>query len=200
MFRFGDDLSCLEALQVYDLESLRTLSHDRVDVMVAERLCPQMTGRLIKSQHRFLVSELEHANAMSNSQALYFAALNGKVEEVQRLLAAGALPDGFTGEDGWSALMYASFAGQTDIVRALLSGNKRADPDLQMKGGNSALLWASSRGHTDIVHELLAAGANPGIALASGKTSLSIAEEKKFVDVAALLREHDATISDKAPA
>ncbi|MBI4654475.1 MAG: ankyrin repeat domain-containing protein [Nitrospirae bacterium] len=59
--------------------------------------------------------------------------------------------------DGFTALMFASYSGHTDIVEVLLA--KGADVNAESNDGLTALMSASSKGHTDIVEVLLAKGA-----------------------------------------
>jgi ankyrin repeat protein len=88
------------------------------------------------------------------------AAVRGRsVEVVQRLLAAGADPDGSCGGNGVSPLCEAASLGLSTIVGVLLS--RGADPNQTTGNGQAALMLAASRGRREVVELLLSAGANP---------------------------------------
>ena len=74
---------------------------------------------------------------------------------------------------GWTALMFASWKGRSDIVQILLRA--RAKPDLRAETGDTALLCAAMKGLSDIVQQLLECGANPNISNRDGRTSLNVA-------------------------
>eukprot|EP01041_Mallomonas_annulata_P006466 gene6466-13059_t len=61
-------------------------------------------------------------------------------------------------KNGWTALIWASYKGQRDVVKLLL---ERYDIDLDMSGwdGNTALLWAIEGNYEDIAIDLVNAGA-----------------------------------------
>jgi len=59
--------------------------------------------------------------------------------------------------DGTSALMYAAWKGNLDIVRELL--NKDADFNAKADNGSTALILAAKNGYVDVVQRLKATGA-----------------------------------------
>ena len=69
---------------------------------------------------------------------------------------------------GFTALMFASLYGHSEIVRLLL--NTKAKPDLQTENGETALYLAAGRGYPDIVQLLLEYGADPNISNRHGFT------------------------------
>ena len=88
------------------------------------------------------------------------AVRRGSVDELQRLLGAGALVDA-RDEHGQSALMLAVVNGHVAVVRTLV----RAGANLDLRGtgapgfaGKTALDLALARGEPDIVKSLTAAG------------------------------------------
>jgi ankyrin repeat protein len=83
------------------------------------------------------------------------AAEANQVEAVQLLLARGANVNKRL-RRGQTALMFASYHGDTEMVRVLLSSG--ADPNVVCEG-ESALSWAKQNGHAEIVNLLVAAGA-----------------------------------------
>ena len=60
---------------------------------------------------------------------------------------------------GWTPLMAASWAGNTDVVKVLLDGG--ADVDAADEFGRRSLQGAAGNGNLEIVKLLLAKGANP---------------------------------------
>ena len=56
--------------------------------------------------------------------------------------------------DGWTALMWASWSGLTDVVNELLAQGAQTTPSDRQ--GNTALTLAQKKGHADIVRRLTA--------------------------------------------
>ena len=126
------------------------------------------------------------------------AAVVGQTEVVKKALEAGARADGARFLDD-TALMFASEAGNVDMVRLLLGpgsifrASKYADPDLTDEDGNTALMKACSNwrriGTDEAAFVLLKAGANPNLQNEGGATALMKAGVKgRFYVVDALLR------------
>ena len=91
-----------------------------------------------------------------------FGILSGSVntEVCDLLLAKGAnVNDQLTGADatGWTALMFASNNGKSDLVKYLIS--KGADVNHKAKDGTSALNWAIKDKNENIIKILKAKGA-----------------------------------------
>jgi 26S proteasome non-ATPase regulatory subunit 10 len=63
-------------------------------------------------------------------------------------------------EDGWTPLLSACSAGQTSIVRLLVSSPGKVDVNHRNNSGASALHYACSKGHLEIVKLLIESGAN----------------------------------------
>ena len=105
---------------------------------------------------------------------LHYAASDGKVEEVIRLLAAGANPNA-QDDNGWSPLHFAAQAVSPGATEALLAAG--AQTELKDSFGNTALSTAvfESRGNGSVIQLLRRAGADPHAANSSGVTPLSLA-------------------------
>lgn len=86
---------------------------------------------------------------------LYAAAAADQYEAVQVLLARGADVNKKL-KRGQTALMIASYHGDTDMVRLLISSGADVNGDCD---GDTALSWAKEKGHTEIVNLLIATGA-----------------------------------------
>jgi uncharacterized protein len=108
------------------------------------------------------------------------AVRRGSIEELRRLVAAGADIDA-RDEHGQTALMQAAVDGHTHVVEWLVG--RGATLDHRAKYGLSALMLAVVNGHVDAVRLLVRAGANreligsgaPGFV---GKTAVDLARTR----------------------
>jgi len=115
-------------------------------------------------QHYRAVFTLDLIEALEEQEPLLAKKLLRINEKKQFLMVDGH------GEDGYTALMMASFMGYTDIVKTLLSIG--ADTNIISEGGLTALMEASYMDNTDIVDILLKAGADPNLTNEYGATAL----------------------------
>ena len=83
------------------------------------------------------------------------------------------LQSNFQTDSGWTALMFASENGHSEIVQLLL--NAKAKPDLQTDSGETALYLAVMKGYPDIVQLLLEYGADPNTSTRHGVTAIHAA-------------------------
>ena len=89
-------------------------------------------------------------------QEVVEAALNGKIETIEKALAQGYKVD--TRDPGdRTALMYAAFNGQANIVKKLIAAG--ADVNARDKGGSTALMFAASGPFVETAKLLLDSGA-----------------------------------------
>ncbi len=93
---------------------------------------------------------------------LFAAAVSGKLERTEALLAQGIDVNSKTGS-GRTALMGASFTGNARIVTSLLAYG--ADVNLADNAGTTALMDALTFGNEDIVNLLITAGADVNAAV-----------------------------------
>ena len=153
---------------------------------------------------------------------LHWAALGGRLDVVEFLLASGAARtvsrrDG----DGWAPLTSAAAGGHVAVVRALIAagadvatttadGNAPlhyhkgrvpvidallphvAYVDARNRVGATSLHRAAGPGYTDAARALLAAGADVNAADAGGRTPLHLACEEGRAETALLLLSHGA--------
>ncbi len=119
---------------------------------------------------------------------LHEAAFRGRVDEVRRLLEAGADPHArsFTGE---TPLHLAALAGRTDIVRLLL--DRGADPRADSSRG-TPLHRAAEGGAAEVVELLPEAGASVQALAIGDETPLHTAARMGQAEAARLLLEHGA--------
>lgn len=116
---------------------------------------------LSQESERALKSLLEHpgldVNAINQAgeTPLMLAALKGRVDWAESLLARGALVN----EPGWNALHYAASGPSPDLVSWLLA--KGAEIDALSPNGTTALMMAAGYGPLTSVERLLKAGADP---------------------------------------
>ena len=122
---------------------------------------------------------------------LHRSSVDGNMEFVEKLLNAGANPNG-TNSYGYAPLHVAVGTGQTAIVEALL--NAGADPNvvpsegsdskwtLEHCAGMTPLHFAAHGGHVEIIDALLAAGADANAADSAGTTPMYWSEKAGHVD------------------
>ena len=92
------------------------------------------------------------------AQELVFAAQDGNLPRVKKLMALGLRPDG-KGQGGCNAFMWACTKGQTPVVRFMLQ--QGVSPYMkETKGGLSAMSFASLNGHREIMKLLWEADQN----------------------------------------
>jgi ankyrin repeat protein len=114
---------------------------------------------------------------------LHYAAADGAIAEVTRLVEAGAEPSA-QDDNGWSPLHFAAQASSAEATRILIAAG--ATVDLRDFNGNTPLGKAvfSSRGDGTVIKLLREAGADPYAENASGVTPLMLARTIANYDVA----------------
>ncbi len=97
---------------------------------------------------------------------------------------------------GYTALMWATWNGYTELVKLLLS--KGDDPNKKSKEGAwTPLLYATQKGHKDIIELLLAHGADVNTQDKSGKAALMLVAYKGYKDIVELLLAYGADVNTK---
>ena len=107
-------------------------------------------------------------------QALHDAVLDGDVERVEQLLAAGADPNR-ADDDGLTPLHFAAQSGSVEAAQLLLDAG--AEPNAVNRHGNSSLFVAvfNSRGEGELIRLLRDRGANPNLENLHGQTPVGLA-------------------------
>jgi ankyrin repeat protein len=125
---------------------------------------------------------------------LVIAARDNDIATVRTLLAAH--PPANVNQrtaDGTSALHWAVYHGDTDLVTKLLAAG--ADANAHNDYGSTPMSEAAVRGDVQVLRALLAAGANAESANADGQTALMILARTDNVAAAELLISHGANVN-----
>jgi beta-lactamase regulating signal transducer with metallopeptidase domain len=132
------------------------------------------------------------AKTKALNRALLKASDDGKLKEVEELLAEGADINGVVEGDG-TALIIAARAGNKTLVQFLL--NHGADPNVAASGDGNALIMAAQRGHTEIVDLLLNHGARVNEIVPGDENALINASGSGHLDVVQLLLSRGADVN-----
>lgn len=110
------------------------------------------------------------------------AAAEGRLQEVQSLLARGADPNS-KASHGWTALMWASRNGELAVMQTLL--DKGANPSMTDTAINgwTALMHAIHKSQYQAAYLLLDRGADPNVKGKAGQTALMMAALDGNVDL-----------------
>ena len=127
-------------------------------------------------------------------RALYEAAKDGDINEVNAILAAGGNVNGVIEGDG-SPLIGAAQSGVIAIAQRLLDAG--ADPNLRVDGDGSPLIQAAARGHLDIVTLLLDRGADVNQIVPGDENALMNASEQGHLRVVQLLVGRGANVHER---
>ena len=129
----------------------------------------------------------------ANDQKLMDCAYNGTLQEVRKLLRAGANVNAQQ-NDGRTALMIASQNGHVEVVKALLT-NDMVDANIHDNyDGVTALLMASQEGSMEIPKPLLQHNNEVQVNLqdpGDGATALHMASQQGYVQVVEELLRHN---------
>lgn len=124
---------------------------------------------------------------------LILAAYNGQSAAVEALIAAGGDACKPDVSQGNTAQMGVAFKGDDAIAARLLK--QKCDVNARNKAGQTALMMAALFGRTRQIDMLLAAGADPAIADASGRTAAIVAAGQGSDAVAARLQPGKARVA-----
>ncbi len=158
------DLRLIEAVKTSNVESVRALLKERVDVNT-----PQADGAtaLHWAVHRDalnIVDLLIRGGARTNVAnelgvtPLYLACTNRNAAMVRKLLAAGANPNA-TLLRGETVLMECARTGEVGAVTALLAAGAQVNAK-EIVNDQTALMWAVAQQHPRVVQALVEVGAD----------------------------------------
>ena len=108
-------------------------------------------------RHAAAVAVLKAAGRCVYPDTLHRAALDGDVEAIETLLAAGRDPNA-RGDHGYDPLHFAARGGHLGVIAALLAAG--ADLHAESDDGGTPLHMAAKGGSVEALEALLAAGAN----------------------------------------
>ena len=111
-------------------------------------------------------------------EQLHFAAQDGDIEEVKRLLYNGQQPNTFD-ELGKTPLHYAAERGHLEIMRLLLASGADVNAHDEPGIGNTVLAEVAANCSFDVAQILIDAGADPTIPGWMSLTALDRARERK---------------------
>ena len=133
--------------------------------------------------------------AANNDPPLISAVLAEDIVECRRLIDTGeANVNVDRGQDGWTALHYASLIGNLEISELLTSSG--ADVNIRGSYGWTALHYSSRYGYLEIVQLLLCQGADISIRGNDGRTALDEASSfGRLKEVADCLRKWPWTMA-----
>jgi bla regulator protein blaR1 len=124
--------------------------------------------------------------------ALFETAAEGDVDEITKLLDAGANVNAAISGDG-SPLIGAARAGHLEAVRLLL--DRGADIDMGVPGDGNALIMAAREGHAAVVSLLLERGASVDHVVPGDENALIQASGNGRLDVVKLLVSREANVN-----
>ncbi len=124
-------------------------------------------------------ADLHRTNRFGET-ALMLAAWKNRTEAMQWLLERGAQPN--RAEREWTALHYATFAGNTTLVENLLAAG--ANPNARSTNGSTPIMMAAREGHTELAKRLLEMGANPALQNDYNEDAVAWAMRQQNYDIA----------------
>lgn len=124
---------------------------------------------------KFLLTHGAKPRGRELADAAFASGHQQALQMVQALLDAGVPSD--TRNDSSNALIRATYRGNYDLIRLLLS-QRRTKLDETDVDGITALMWAVKHGSQEIVDLLLHAGASASFANKRGETAATIAQQE----------------------
>lgn len=128
----------------------------------------------------------------ASAETLVELAQAGDHDAAMEALAAGDADVNVASPDGSTALLWAVYSVDHDLVAALLEAG--ADPDATNDFGSAPLTEAVKLGDVDMVRMLLDAGANPDAPNTDNQTALMLASYIGSMPIAEMLVEHGADV------
>ena len=109
-----------------------------------------------------------------------FQAISQQNNDMVKVLLRKGADVNETGESGWTALMQASYLGDSAIVSTLLNSERKQEIDHMDERNYSALILAAQRKHAEVVTLLLKAGAKVNLKGYNGQTALTFAMQDPY--------------------
>jgi len=127
-------------------------------------------------------------------RALYEAADDGHLDEVNEIIAAGGNVNAAIPGDG-SALIAAARRGDMVLVRRLIEAG--ADTNLAVEGDGSPLIAAAYRGHFAIAALLMDQGADVNLQVPGDENPLMCASEGGHLELVRMLVQRGASVNER---
>ena len=199
----GSDLRLVEAVEKGDMEAVRSLLEQRVDVNASQADGATALHWAAHRDDQETAELLLNAGANVNTTNAYgitplsLACTNGSAAMIKKLLEAGADPNTAlpTGE---TVLMTAARTGNVEAVRALLVQGADVNAK-ETRRGQTALMWAVSENHLETAGVLIEHGADIHAPSQSGFTPLLFAARENHLELARSLLEMGANVNDATP-
>lgn len=131
--------------------------------------------------------------AQSGPQSLVDLVRSGQREAVLAAITSPAVDVNVPAPDGSTALMWATYNVDREMVSALLK--RGAKVNVQNRYGDSALTEAVKLGDVELVRMLLGAGANPDSPNQDGETALMLASSIGSLPIAKMLIDKGAHVN-----
>jgi uncharacterized protein len=151
----------------------------------------------LKSLLILLLTGFSAFTMAEDGKALFAAAIAGKTDRVEALLARGIDVNSTTG-NGKTSLMGASFNGNVRVVKVLLGYG--ANTNLADNAGTTALMDALVFGNKEIINLLLAAGADINAVDKQNISVLARAKQSTHPGLVQLLEQAGAKEHQDQPA
>ena len=199
----GRAVPLVEAVKARDVETVRALLEQRVDVNLPEL---DGTTALHWAVHH---DDLETVGLMLRAGAdvkatnrygatpLWLACENGNAAIIERLLIAG-VDSNTTTADGETALMTAARTGRADAVTVLLQHGAEVNAK-ERRREQTAMMWAASENNATAAEVLIHAGADIQARSTGGFTPLLFATRAGHIATTRALLAGGANVHDTLP-
>jgi ankyrin repeat protein len=173
----------------------RGLDRDIIKYKKDSNLFKSTTSNYLLDTNDILrLGEIEKYDDLYYSLKIINAVEKGNKKEILKLLKAG-VDVNIKDEDGYTALILASYNGHTETVKILLESG--ADVNIKDEDGYTALITASSQGHAETVKLLLESGADVNAENKESFTALMYASLNGHIGTVKLLLEAGADANVK---
>lgn len=191
MFRHLIAAAILAAGFTADGMSAPAEAYQRPAVVVpdSEFITAVREGRMDDVKAQIAMGTRVDSRGKEGSPALILALLFSQQDVARYLLEQGANPDA-RDKAGNTALCYATQSGDAEMADALLKAGAR--PDRSCANRDTPLILAVRAGRASVVNVLIKHGADIEATDLTGRSALSLAQERRYNDIAAALQEAGA--------
>ena len=178
------------AIESGDADAVTTIL--RADPSLVDARDAEGVSALMRAGYRFDRPLVAAVMAGEPNLDVFESAAFGELDRLTHVLDEDPTRATMYSADGFTALHFAAFFGQTDAGRLLL--DRGADVDARGRGWmtGTPLHSAASRSHEDVARILLDAGADPNLRQSAGWTPLHSAAHNGVAGFVSLLLSHGA--------